>query len=372
MFRMINHNVELNECFKKIHAWQFNAFELLEYTNKPLTLLSLYAMNLFDLFNKFHIRQNIFLSFIEKIEDTYRNNPYHNSCHAADVLAAELFWLTNSENIASKLEAIDFLTCIIGAAIHDVGHPGTTSDFEIRTSSDIAIQYNDTSVLENYHLSVTFNILKKQKYNIFQRFTTQIRTNTRKALIQMVLTTDISKHLQHVACIKDYLLQQEILTAINVNNIKSVDNNQNKYKKYGIAVNEDNEINTQSFMTRSEIRALLRNISVKVSDLSNPTRPLNIALLWTDRIITEFMEQGDKERLLGLPVTPTMDRTRANIELSQLAFIDHIIIPLYESWFQLANITVIPLQNLIIVRNYWIQQVEKKTQKEQIMLRKKK
>ena len=42
------------------------------------------------------------------------------------------------------------------------------------------------------------------------------------------------------------------------------------------------------------------------------------------------MNQGDKERELGLSVTPTMDRTNSNIELSQLAFIDHIIIPLYE------------------------------------------
>ena len=75
-------------------------------------------------------------------------NPYHNSVHVADGLAAELFWLTSSEDVVCKFEPFAFLTCIIGAEIHDMGHPGTTSDFEICTSSHIVLQYNDTSVLE--------------------------------------------------------------------------------------------------------------------------------------------------------------------------------------------------------------------------------
>lgn len=371
LFRMIHTNKELHECLDKISRWEFNAFDVLHFTKRPLTVVSLYAMNLFDLFNKFHIRLTVWLSFIEKIESAYKDNPYHNSTHAADVLAAEVFWLTQSENVVCKFEPIDFLTCIIGACIHDVGHPGTTSDFEIRAGSDIAIQYNDTSVLENYHLSVTFNILKRSRYNIFALFSEQIRNDIRKALIEMVLTTDVSKHLEHVALVKDYLLQKEILSQLNQRGPNNIQHINQREPKCRVSVTEENEIDTSHFMTRSEVRALLRNISLKVSDLSNPTRPLNIALLWTERIITEFHQQGDKERALGLSVTPMMDRTKANIELSQLAFIDHIIIPLYESWFQMVKVTMIPIQNLIITRNYWIIKAEEQTGVEQTVLRKK-
>ncbi len=39
---------------------------------------------------------------------------------------------------------------------------------------------------------------------------------------------------------------------------------------------------------------------VHCSDLSNPTKPLDIYRQWVDRIMEEFFRQGDKEREQGL------------------------------------------------------------------------
>ena len=44
------------------------------------------------------------------------------------------------------------------------------------------------------------------------------------------------------------------------------------------------------------------------ADLGNPTRPLDIYRKWTERVMEEFFLQGDRERELGLPVTPAFDR----------------------------------------------------------------
>lgn len=54
------------------------------------------------------------------------------------------------------------------------------------------------------------------------------------------------------------------------------------------------------------------------SDLSNPTKPLNIYQKWTDRVMNEFFQQGDRELSEGLEVSPMCDRHNASIEKSQV------------------------------------------------------
>lgn len=57
---------------------------------------------------------------------------------------------------------------------------------------------------------------------------------------------------------------------------------------------------------------------IHLSDLSNPTKPLNIYRQWTDRITEEFWQQGDRERQLGVEVSPICDRHNASVEKSQV------------------------------------------------------
>ncbi len=50
---------------------------------------------------------------------------------------------------------------ILAAIIHDFDHPGLNNAFMINSRSDIAIRYNDVSVLENYHIASAYQILLK-------------------------------------------------------------------------------------------------------------------------------------------------------------------------------------------------------------------
>ena len=64
---------------------------------------------------------------------------------------------------------------------------------------------------------------------------------------------------------------------------------------------------------------------VHCSDLSNPTKPLDIYRQWVDRIMEEFFRQGDQEREIGMEISPMCDRFNATIEKSQVMRTFHII-----------------------------------------------
>ena len=80
---------------------------------------------------------------------------------------------------------------------------------------------------------------------------------------------------------------------------------------------------------------VLQNM-VHCSDLSNPTKPLDIYRQWVDRIMEEFFRQGDRERDAGMEISPMCDRHNATIEKSQVGFIDYIVHPLWETWADLV------------------------------------
>ena len=99
---------------------------------------------------------------------------------------------------------------------------------------------------------------------------------------------------------------------------------------------------------------VLQNM-VHCADLSNPTKPLAAYKLWVDRIMEEFFQQGDKERSMGMDISPMCDRYNATIEKSQViikhsmhsagleisslqvGFIDYIVHPLWETWADLVQ-----------------------------------
>ena len=87
------------------------------------------------------------------------------------------------QNVFTPLEV---MAAIFSAAIHDVDHPGLTNQYLINTSSELALMYNDESVLENHHLAVAFKILQYPECDIFVNLTKKQRQMVRKMVIDMV------------------------------------------------------------------------------------------------------------------------------------------------------------------------------------------
>ncbi len=58
--------------------------------------------------------------------------------------------------------------------------------FDASPDSELALMYNDESVLENHHLAVGFKLLQEDNCDIFQNLTKKQRQSLRKMVIDMV------------------------------------------------------------------------------------------------------------------------------------------------------------------------------------------
>lgn len=69
------------------------------------------------------------------------------------------------------------------------------------SDSELALMYNDESVLENHHLAVGFKLLQEENCDIFQNLTKKQRQSLRKMVIDMVscsyLKLSVSCNLMH-------------------------------------------------------------------------------------------------------------------------------------------------------------------------------
>ncbi len=81
--------------------------------------------------------------WLRHVESGYRDNPYHNCTHAADVLQTMHVTLHMSGMMAHYVDSHMLLCCYLAAAVHDYEHQGLTNDYLVNTSDVLAIRYND-------------------------------------------------------------------------------------------------------------------------------------------------------------------------------------------------------------------------------------
>lgn len=303
-----NNEEELAKYMTNLDKWGIDIFKISELTsNRPLTAITYTILQERDLLKTFKIPANTLVTYLLHLEEHYRRDvPYHNNVHAADVTQSShvLLSVPALENVFTDLEV---LAAIFACAIHDVDHPGLSNQFLINTSSELALMYNDESVLENHHLAVAFKLLQEDGCDIFKNLTPKQRQTLRRMTIDMVLATDMSKHMDHLADLKTMVETRK--------------------------VSGNGLLRLESYSERIQV---LQNM-VHCSDLSNPTKPLELYRHWTNRIMEEFFRQGDLERERGMDISPMCDRHLASIEKSQVGFIDYIVHPLWETWADLVH-----------------------------------
>ena len=78
-------------------------------------------------------------------------------------------------------------------------------------------------------------------------------------------------------------------------------------------------------------RLFIMEILLHCADISNPYKPFQICAKWADLVSQEFFSQGDKERELGIDISPMMDRNSSNLNNMQIGFIEFVVSPLISS-----------------------------------------
>ncbi|XP_055286656.1 cAMP-specific 3',5'-cyclic phosphodiesterase 4C isoform X2 [Moschus berezovskii] len=290
------------------NKWGLDVFKVAELSgNRPLTAIMFSIFQERDLLKTFQIPADTLATYLLMLEAHYHNDvAYHNSLHAADV-AQSTHVLLATPALEAVFTDLEVLAAIFASAIHDVDHPGVSNQFLINTNSELALMYNDASVLENHHLAVGFKLLQAENCNIFQNLSTKQRLSLRRMVIDIVLATDMSKHMNLLADLK---------TMVETKKVASL----------GVLL-------LDNYSDRIQVLQSL----VHCADLSNPTKPLPLYRQWTDRIMAEFFQQGDSERESGLDISPMCDKHTASVEKSQVGFIDYIAHPLWETWADLVH-----------------------------------
>ncbi|KAM4594526.1 3',5'-cyclic-AMP phosphodiesterase 4C-like [Fundulus diaphanus] len=303
-----DHEDELAKELEDLNKWSFNIFRVAEFSNnRPLSCIMYAIFQERELLKTFRIPVDTFVTYVMTLEDHYHGNvAYHNSLHAADV-AQSTHVLLSTPALDAVFTDLEILAALFAAAIHDVDHPGVSNQFLINTNSELALMYNDESVLENHHLAVGFKLLHQENCDIFQNLTKRQRQSLRKLVIDMVLATDMSKHMTLMADLKTMVETKKVTSS-------------------GVLL-------LDHYTERIQV---LKNM-VHCADLSNPTKPLPLYRQWTERIMQEFFRQGDRERERGMEISAMCDKHTASVEKSQVGFIDYIVHPLWETWADLVH-----------------------------------
>jgi len=307
-YGVVTTNEEELSLYLDHSRWGINVFKIADLSDsRPLTAVTYTVFHNRGLLDQFMIPPTALLSLLLTLEEHYISDvPYHNSTHAADVTLS-MNTLLNSPALESVFTPLEVMTALFSAAIHDVDHPGLTNQYLINTSSELALMYNDESVLENHHLAVAFKLLQNPECDIFVNLNRKQKQTLRKMVIDMVLATDMSKHMSLLADLKTMVETKKVAGS----GVLLLDNYSDRIQ-------------------------VLQNM-VHCADLSNPTKPLECYKVWVGRIMEEFFQQGDKERQAGLDISPMCDRFNATIEKSQVGFIDYIVHPLWETWADLVH-----------------------------------
>jgi hypothetical protein len=274
--------------------WNLNMFKINKLTNgSPLVTISWCIFKKHNLLSAMKINPNTFVKYMGRIESAYESHPYHSNIHGADVLHG-LHYMMNTLGFMSSLSTLDLFTALFSAAVHDVGHLGVSNRFLIASNHPLALRYNDSSVLERMHIAVAFQTgWSHPDSNIFSQLDDDQYTKFRQLAIEMVLATDLKSHFAFGARLKTFQRQEE-------------------------------------HRLRDEPLVFMQTM-LKLADIGHSSKERTLHLQWTAAIIEEFFLQGDREKDLGMSVSPFMDRNVPDTKKNQIGFFDYIVLPFWET-----------------------------------------
>ena len=264
-------------------------FQIFLYSNEQLISCAV------EMFSQFHLDRVKLVSFLDLVNRNYFTYvPYHNFKHGFSVLQLIYVIAERNQKLFSFISNQDYLFLLLAGIGHDLCHPGINNGYLIGTKHEIALRYNNVSVLENHHAASTLELLNSSALieDCDQNYMREVVTYT-------ILCTDMTKH-------KD--------VCANFEKLKS------KFDKSSKAD-----------------RLALMGYLLHCADLGNPTLDFPLATIWSFKILQEFNNQVAYEEKSRVTVSEFMriGNDLEKIKKSQIGLIDYIVLPL---WSGLAEV----------------------------------
>jgi hypothetical protein len=107
---------KLEQQLALANDWQFDAFALAEASGgHPVSTLAYYLFVKQGLLEKFSLKPAALARFLRRVEAGYKDNPYHNSMHAADVLQTLHCIVTRGGLIPGYVDPLHLMACYTAA-----------------------------------------------------------------------------------------------------------------------------------------------------------------------------------------------------------------------------------------------------------------
>ncbi|XP_014243298.1 probable 3',5'-cyclic phosphodiesterase pde-1 isoform X1 [Cimex lectularius] len=276
-----------------VQCLRLSSFDSMQWSDEELLSLLYFMFSDLGLIEAFSLDKLILRNFLFQVYKNYNEVPFHNFRHCFCV-AQMMYAMCWKADLAKRIGVLEVLVLLVSCICHDLDHPGYNNIYQINARTELALRYNDISPLENHHCSIAFRILEMEESNIFKHLGPEEFKLVREGIIRCILATDMARHNEILAQFREAFLQ-------------------------GFDYSNKTHIN------------LLCMVLIKVADISNEARPMEVAEPWLDRLLQEFFTQSDAEKEEGLPVTPFMDREKITKPSSQCSFIGFVLLPLFES-----------------------------------------
>ncbi|KAI8464814.1 MAG: 3'5'-cyclic nucleotide phosphodiesterase [Monoraphidium minutum] len=271
-------------------SWQWDAFALEAATGgRPLSTLAAHLIRGAGLVPALGLNAVALGRWLVAIEAGYGDNPFHNRVHAADVLQTMHVVLTRG----GLLEVLQR-----DPLVHLAALLGVSNDFLVATSDELALTYNDVSPQENMHASAALKLLLQERYDFLAAVPPAASRRLRRLLIKAVLATDMKQHFSLMAAFQALLAE---------------------LARHGPAL-----------LPRSQ--ELVLQVALKFADVGHLMAHWDVHREWVGLLEEEMYRQGDRERALGLPVSPLMDRAQPGAAWSQAGFLTVVVLPLLHAW----------------------------------------
>jgi len=396
-------------------SWEFDAFKLSDIScGHPLSTLGYYIFHTTGLIAKFNLKPVRLARYLRMAEAAYKDNPYHNKIHAADVLQTMSVILLRGGLVPHYADPLTHLACLLAAAIHDLEHVGYTNDFLIYSENPLAQLYNDRSPMENHHLAAAFALLRRPELNFISHFPRGDKEKLRKTMIELVLATDMKQHFSIHSQFSTVHRLATTATPIEVaapqpqppsqanggraqslsrvlssrggtvrdahprSSMPETDRSMHGRHSGQAVLARDSvtrsagsgPISAQSGSGSRENgvimplvhtpideneRLLTLQVALKIADIGLIAEGLDVHIRWVYALESEFFNQGDLEKRNGMAVSPLFDRDKPGVSKSQPGFFDVIAWPMFHNFAHVFP-NAKPMLELIATNyRYWKQ-----------------
>jgi hypothetical protein len=257
------------------------------------------------------VTESTMRAFMREVFRGYLPCAYHNEMHAATVCHIALWFAYQTglfdDGVATDLEK---MTLMVAALCHDVGHFGRNTLFLCNSRHAGAMIWNDASPLENMHSAAVFALADKEGCGILADMGPKHKSVFRSGIVALILSTDLKSHNESLTKFASRQQAADFMKAP-----------------------EDGELHDRYISDK----ALLSKQIMQCSDVAHAGTIWKQHKQWSFAVTQEFLEQGDEERQLGLPISPLCDRRVGdyNMAKGQGFFISVLAKPGFQ---QLSNV----------------------------------